>query len=83
MSRSRKHLPIRALSAVESEKQAKRVWHRRMRRRERQRLGLVTPVLADDYLTTAVREVSDPRTFGKEGKEFVTNPSEAEEALRK
>ena len=83
MSRSRKSLPICGVSAATSEKQDKQVWHRRMRRRERQRLGGVPPASADDYLTTVVREVSDPWTFVKDGKQYVANPEEAQEVLRK
>jgi hypothetical protein len=46
-------------------------------------LGAVAPAAAEDYLTTAVREVSDPWTFGKDGKLYVASPDEAEEVLRK
>ena len=83
MSRSRKSLPICGLTLVESEKQDKQAWHRRMRRRERQRLGIVPPVEADDYLTTAVREISDPWLFAKDGKQYVSNVEEAREIVRK
>ena len=83
MSRSRKSLPIVGHTTAESEKHDKQVWHRRMRRRERQRLGGVAPATADDYLTTITHEVSDPWTFGKDGKQYVVNADEAREVLRK
>ena len=83
MSRSRKSLPICGLTLVESEKHDKQVWHRRMRRRERQRLGAVTPVGAEDYLTTVVHEISDPWLFAKDGKQYVANEEEAREVVRK
>lgn len=81
MSRSRKHLPIRGIVPAASEKAGKQQWHRRLRRRERQRLGRLSPEAADSYLPARPPEVI--LVLPKHGKEFVTDPVDAWLAVRK
>jgi len=83
MSRSRKHLPILGTHDVPSEKADKQRWHRQMRRRERQQLGVVPPTASDSYLTTMPREVSDPLAFAKTGKVWVHQPGDLGDLLTK
>lgn len=65
MSRSRTHLPIRALTGRSSEKKDKRIWHKRMRAEERGRLAKRN---YDEHVTTAVLEVSSVWDMAKDGK---------------
>ena len=86
MSRSRKHVPIRGLVPVPSERPEKLRWHRRMRRIERQRLAVLPPDALDTldgYLTTLVHDVSADEALAKRGKRFVRDPGEATLARRK
>lgn len=68
MSRSRKKTPIFGYTSADSERDDKRIWHSRMRRRERQALHS-----SDDYdahLTTTRDQVSSTWEMGKDGKHF-------------
>lgn len=83
MSRSRKHHPIVGLAPVATEKPEKQRWHRRMRRTERQHLGVLPPDAADAHVTLLVHDVSSESELRKHGKVWVADPAERDEALRK
>ena len=68
MSRSRKKSPIFGNANADSEAQDKRIWHSRMRHRERQALHS-----SDDYdahLTTTRDQVSSTWNMAKDGKSY-------------
>lgn len=65
MSRSRKKTPIHGIAVCESEKKDKRIWHKRMRTHERDRL-IVDP----DGVQTHHKAVSNRWTMGKDGKGY-------------
>ena len=78
MSRSRKKSPIFGNTNADSEASDKRIWHSRMRHRERQALHS-----ADDYdahLTTADDQVSSTWEMDKDGKHFWPEQSREETA---
>lgn len=62
MSRSRRKNPIAGITCCESEKSDKRIWHKVMRRKTRERLRL------GEEEGVSAREVSDPWKMGKDGK---------------
>lgn len=64
MSRSRRRTPIIGNCACRSERSDKKDWHGRMRARTR------LAILRMDENMPEVREVSDPWTFGKDGKQW-------------
>jgi len=68
MSRSRRKTPIYGISTATSEKEGKRIWHKRMRTCERDRLRtLVDP---EAHLTTLVPEVSNCWSMEKDGRQW-------------
>lgn len=78
MSRSRKKTPIFGYTSAESERDDKRIWHSRVRSRERQALHS-----ADDYdahLTTVDDQASSTWEMGKDGKHFWPEKSRKETA---
>ena len=78
MSRSRRKTPIFANANADSEASDKRIWHGRMRHRERQALHS-----ADDYdahLTTTRDDVSSTWNMAKDGKHFGDEKSREETA---
>lgn len=66
MSRSYRKTPISGITTAESEAMDKRIWHKRMRARQRDRL--MTDSESEPVHT---REVSDPWGMGKDGKRWV------------
>jgi hypothetical protein len=62
MSRSRKRTPISG-HAKDSEKDDKKLWHRKMRRKTKH-------ALAGDKEPPSVNEVSNPWNMGKDGKSY-------------
>ena len=62
MSRSRKRTPVHGWTSSESEKADKKLWHSRMRARERQALHRGDEVFPEE------RDVSNPRNMAKDGQ---------------
>jgi hypothetical protein len=81
MSRSRKKTPIHGIACCRSEKADKKIWHRRFRASERSRLVdvLRCPEIADGYLTTHFREVSNRWSMGKDGKVHWEKPDSSDD----
>lgn len=75
MSRSRKKTPIHGIAACDSEAKDKRIWHKRMRTHERDRL-IVDP----EGVQTNRHDVSSRWKMGKDGKGYFP---EHEEYMRK
>ena len=67
MTRSRKRTPIGGIVSARSEKDDKREYHRRERRRVREVLA-TTP---EPESLPHRKEVSDPWTMAKDGKQFL------------
>lgn len=69
MSRSHRKTPIYGISTAHSEKLDKRIWHKRMRARERERLhyALCAP---DSHLSTEPKEVSNLWSMAKDGRQW-------------
>jgi len=65
MSRSRKKNPMCGHTCADSEKADKKLWHSRMRARERDRL-----ITNPEGETTLEHEVSNPYSFAKDGKQY-------------
>lgn len=64
MSRSRKKNPITGTCVCRSERRDKQAWHRRFRR-------IVDAALhREDEVMPHIRDVSDPWSFGKDGKSY-------------
>lgn len=61
MSRSKRHSPVTGVALCASEKQDKQAWHRKFRRKAKERI-----LQEDEYVDH--REVSDIWTMGKDGK---------------
>lgn len=68
MSRSRKKTPIHGMTACESEKKDKRIWHKRLRTAERDRL-----ITDPESEPTKFRQVSQIGAMGKDGKCYMTD----------
>jgi hypothetical protein len=65
MSRSRKKTKIHGFAVCDSEAQDKRIWHKRMRARERDRL-----ITDPESEPTHEDEVSSTWSMGKDGKTY-------------
>jgi hypothetical protein len=78
MSRSRKKTPIFGYANADSEAQDKRIWHSRVRHRERQALHTVEDF--DTHLTTTDDQVSSTWEMDKDGKHFWPEKSREETA---
>jgi len=70
MSRSRRKTPITPVTTAVSEAEDKKIWHRRYRRSEKQRIDHnpnAEPLSESQY--------SDPWKMGKDGKQYRENAS--------
>lgn len=64
MTRSRKKTPKSGMTTAESEKEDKKIWHRKWRRKQKQHLD------AGGQESIDKKEVSDPWAMGKDGKQY-------------
>ena len=78
MSRSRRKTPIFGYASADSEAADKRIWHSRMRSRERQ--ALHSAVNYDAHLTTVRDDVSSTWNMDKDGKHWFGEKSREETA---
>ena len=78
MSRSRRKTPIFGYANADSEAHDKRIWHSRMRHRERQALHSADDF--DAHLTTARDQVSSTWNMDKDGKFYFSAASREETA---
>lgn len=70
MSRSRRKNPIISITTCQSERQDKKVWHKRWRARERTALTSTHPEDLENYLTLLEKQVSNVWSMGKDGKQY-------------
>lgn len=77
MARSRRKTPVCGFTTCRSEKIDKKINHSRERARARSRL-----LKLDDYIEVDKREISDPYSMGKDGKQRF-DPDKYPEIMRK
>lgn len=70
MSRSYQKTPITGHTNCKSERQDKRLWHKRGRKHERIKLASLDSENIDNHCTTYRREISNPWDMGKDGKSY-------------
>lgn len=70
MSRSRRKTPIVGCTTSRSERQDKKVWHKRWRARERTALTSTKVDDLDAYLPLLEKQVSNVWDMGKDGKQY-------------
>ena len=70
MSCSRRKNPIIGISMCHSERQDKKIWHKRWRARERTALTSTPPEDLENYLTLSQKQVSNVWSMGKDGKQY-------------
>lgn len=70
MSRSRKKTPITSITTCCSERKDKKIWHKRLRSRERTALTSVHHKDWDNYLPVLEKQVSNVWSMGKDGKHY-------------
>ncbi len=69
MSRSRRKTPIFGVTTCQSEKQDKKIWHGRWRANERTALASADQAKLDAHLSIPERQVSNPWSMGKDGRQ--------------
>lgn len=72
MSRSHKHTPVSGNTTAVSEKSDKKIWHSRMRARQRDQLSHADDK-ADDLMPVLVNEVSNPYSMAKDGRSYLSD----------
>jgi hypothetical protein len=70
LSRSRRKTPITGYNTCRSERQDKKIWHRRWRTRERLALACMAPEGWDSHLSSLENEVSNVWSMGKDGHHY-------------
>lgn len=70
MSRSYRKTPIIGITTCRSERQDKKIWHKRWRTRERTTLATISSEDLDSYLPSLEEEVSNTWNMGKDGKQY-------------
>lgn len=69
MGKSIKRKPFHGMTKSSSEKQDKKMWHSKFRRKEKIRIGRnIKNNNEDNHITVDIREVSNPWCFAKDGK---------------
>jgi hypothetical protein len=68
MSRSKKKTPIFGIAGARSEKQDKRIWHKRMRALERTKQGALTKSELENHSRVNVLEASNIWSMAKDGR---------------
>ncbi len=70
MSRSRRKTLIFGITTCRSEREDKRIWHGRLRSRERTTLQSTAPDTLEGHAPTSEKEVSNPWSMGKDGRTY-------------
>lgn len=85
MSRSFKHTPITGNTTSESEKEDKKLWHGALRTAERVFLSKVDVNTSDDdnLIDPVEKDVSNPWSFGKDGKHYMDINDDNAHLMRK
>lgn len=82
MSRSRRKVPIFGIASARSEKQDKRIWHKRMRAQERTKQTALPAHELDAHLPVVVLEVSNVWSMRKDGRIYWSKAGQANAADR-
>ncbi len=72
MSNSYKKTPIVGITTAASEKEDKRIWHRRMRSRQRDAMTVIDENWEGDDPNIHQNEVSNPWSMGKDGRQYLS-----------
>ena len=80
MSRSIRKTPIFGKHGIPSEAVDKRIWHKRMRTREREQAA--NEAAQSDTLSVRPKDVSNTRTMAKQGKRYKGSRKQVEQAVR-
>ena len=80
MSRSKRKNPFCGMTTSESEKEDKRIYNRRFRHKIKQEIH--TSSTDDDFDNTVLREVSNPWSMDKDGRQRF-DPKKNPEEMRK
>ena len=70
MSRSQRHTPIFGITTARSEREDKRIWHKRLRAHERTALSQLHCLNWDNHIPVHHRAVSDIWSMAKDGRRF-------------
>ncbi len=68
MSRSQKKIPIFGIAGARSEKQDKRIWHKRMRALQRTKQSPLANIELESHLPVRVLEASNIWSMAKDGR---------------
>jgi hypothetical protein len=79
MSRSQRNTPKFGITTCRSEKEDKKLWHRRLRARERTAMTAASPETLMGYLPLRENQVSNVWTMGKDGHTYW--PSKRQETM--
>lgn len=82
MSRSHRKSPIFGHTTCRSERQDKKIWHRRWRSKERAALGGITKDLTE-HVTLLRNQVSSTWSMGKDGKCYWSKNDQIRSAERR
>ena len=71
MSNSYRKIPIIGHTMCESEKQDKKLWHKKWRSKEKANINIASKFDFDSYLPLHVNQISNPWLMGKDGKQYL------------
>lgn len=77
MSRSYRKNPIMGITTCSSERQDKKIWHQRLRARERTAISSTSFEDLDSYVPISEKVVSNTWQMGKDGKQYWPLKSQA------
>ncbi|MBK2124927.1 hypothetical protein [Fangia hongkongensis] len=72
MSNSYRKTPIIGHTMCESEKQDKKLWHKKWRAKEKININMACKVDVDSYLSIQANQVSSVWLMGKDGKQYLS-----------
>ena len=70
MSRSVRKTPIMGITTCRSEREDKKIWHRRWRVHERTELAVMSLDDTDNRLAVSVKQLSNVWDMGKDGRQY-------------
>lgn len=81
MSRSFRKTPIFGFTTAQSEKEDKKIWHSRLRSREKQQLQQSAHSDPESHITTVELDVSNVWAFSKDGRQYFSVKRHADIAM--
>ncbi|WP_440615510.1 hypothetical protein [Cysteiniphilum sp. 6C5] len=71
MSNSYRKNPIIGYTTCQSEKQDKKLWHKKWRSKEKANINTARKINFDSYLPISINQVSNTWLMGKDGKQYL------------